>query len=175
MRAKESLIISVQHDLASWKEVNSWAKIIFAVKLRNPYFHHIWQIGRQNNSPQKVTHWLGPGFLIGLNENGTNFKEIQENILLVMSTLILWLTHIEFGYFKHNFKGVINALKKTKKVLPTGWLIYNNQDYWWDYQNLFGCQHITEKKGSIVFCDLHTFFHGILWLIHIILKILMLE
>ena len=62
------------------------AKIIFA---GNPYFYQICQIGRQNNSPKKGTHWLGPGFKIGLNENLTNFREIQENIVLVMSTLIL--------------------------------------------------------------------------------------
>ena len=55
-----------------------WAKIIFAGKLRNPYFHHICQIGRQKNSPKKGTHWLGPGFIIGLNENGTKFREIQK-------------------------------------------------------------------------------------------------
>ena len=68
----------------------TWSKIIFAGKLRNPYFHHICQIGRQTkNCPKKGTHWLCPGFKIGLNENLTNFREIQENIVLVMSTLIL--------------------------------------------------------------------------------------
>ena len=59
VRAKESLIISAQHDLASWKEVNIWAKIIFAVKLRNPYFHHIRQIGRQNTSPPPKKAHIG--------------------------------------------------------------------------------------------------------------------
>ena len=58
-------------------------------KLRNPYFHHICQIGRQKNSPKKCTHWLCPGFRIGITENLTNFREIQENIVLVMRTLIL--------------------------------------------------------------------------------------
>ena len=59
-----------------------------AGKLRNPYFHHIHQIGEQRNSPPKSTHWLGPGFEIGLIENFTYIREIQENIVLVMSTLI---------------------------------------------------------------------------------------
>ena len=44
-----------------------------AGKLRNPYFHNICQIGRQKKSSNKGTHWLGQGFKIGLNENGTNF------------------------------------------------------------------------------------------------------
>ena len=26
-------------------------------------------------------HWLGSGFIIGLNENGTNFREMQETIV----------------------------------------------------------------------------------------------
>ena len=53
--------------------------IIFAGKLRYP-FSNISKIGRQT----KTT-----------NKNLTNFREIQENIVLVTNTLILWLTHIQ--------------------------------------------------------------------------------
>ena len=44
------------------------AKIIFARKLRNPYFHHICKIGRQHSFPKQCTHWLGPGLKLGLNK-----------------------------------------------------------------------------------------------------------
>ena len=46
-----------------------WAKINFARKLRLPYFNHICQIKRQKKIPKKGTHWLSPGFKIGLNED----------------------------------------------------------------------------------------------------------
>ena len=37
-------------------------------------------------------HWLGQGFKIGPNEKWGKIKEIQEIFILVISTLILWLT-----------------------------------------------------------------------------------
>ena len=40
-------------------------------------------------SLKKGMHWLGPGFKIGLTENLTNSMEITENIVSVISTLIL--------------------------------------------------------------------------------------
>ena len=43
---------------------------------------------RQKNSPQKGTHWLGPEFEIGLYENLTNFREIQDNIVLVVTHFV---------------------------------------------------------------------------------------
>ena len=100
-----------------------WANIIFAGILRNPYFHHICQIARQKNSPKKCKHWLAPGFIIGLNENETNFREIQENIVLVMSTLILLLTLIQFIYFKHHFKGGNKCTLKSSES-PPNWMVH---------------------------------------------------
>ena len=67
----------------------TWANILFAGKLKNPYFNHFCQIKRQKFVLKKGTHWHGQGFKIGLNENLPKFSEIQENIFLVISTLIL--------------------------------------------------------------------------------------
>ena len=60
--------------------------------------------GQDKKSLKIGTHWLCSGFMILLNENRTNFKEIQENIILVMH------------------------LKKAKEVRQTGWFIYKYQD-----------------------------------------------
>ena len=107
-------------------------------------------------------HWLGSGFKIGLNENLTKFREIQE------STLILWLTHKQFSCFKHYFKGAINALLKAKKVRkldesyiyllglllglakPHGLSMYNTKKG----SKVF----FTYTHSSKVFCDLHILF-----------------
>ena len=65
--------------------ISTRAKIIFSWKTQKflflPYL--------SNWKTKKGMHWLGPGFKIGLNENLTYAREIQENIVLVMSTLIL--------------------------------------------------------------------------------------
>ena len=91
-------------------EIGPGKTIIFASKLRLSYFYHIRQIRRQKKIPKRGTHWLGPGRKIGLNNNLTMFREIQENIPLEISTLILWLTHIQFSCFRHYFKGAIHVL-----------------------------------------------------------------
>ena len=37
---------------------------------------------KTEKNPKRGLHWLSPGFKIGLNENLTKFREIQENIFL---------------------------------------------------------------------------------------------
>ena len=44
-------------------------------KLRNPFFSHIFNIGRWHFLKKKGMPWLGSGFKIGLNENLSKFKD----------------------------------------------------------------------------------------------------
>ena len=70
-------------------------RTFFCQKTQKPLFSPYLSYWKTKKIPKRGTHWLGPGFVIGLNENLTNFGEIQENIILLISTLILWLTHIQ--------------------------------------------------------------------------------
>ena len=50
------------------QNIYTWAKIIFAGKLRNPYFCHIFGMERQFFLLKKGMYQPGPGFEFGLTE-----------------------------------------------------------------------------------------------------------
>ena len=58
----------------------TWAKIIFAGKLRNPSFCHIVGVERPNYILKTDRYWLDLGFKIGLNEKLSICKETSENV-----------------------------------------------------------------------------------------------
>ena len=67
----------------------SGGKLFFCRLTQIPLFSPYMSNWKTTKIPKKGTHWLGPGFIIGLDKNGTHFREIQDNIVIVMSTLIL--------------------------------------------------------------------------------------
>ena len=95
------------------------------------------QFEEREKIPEKGAHWLGPGIIISLNKNGTNLREKQANIVLMMRTFKHVNTYnlITLNTISKGYKCTLKSFKK--KVLQTGWFIYNYQDYWWGKNLVF--------------------------------------
>ena len=56
------------------------AKIISLPETQTSLLLPYWSNWKTEKIQTRVIYWLGPGFKMGLNENLTKFREIQENI-----------------------------------------------------------------------------------------------